>query len=131
MSESQEQDVTPIIERANRLLSLRANPGYRDVFQISQDIVKQLTANAIDYPGWDLQQLMTLKARAQAAKEHHEILFGKIAEAIHDGVQADAVRSQSAPKPVSEVMEQGDYVRQQVLTKFEEYDSEGRLPGSY
>jgi hypothetical protein len=131
MSDLPERDVTPIIERANRLLSLRSNPGYQDVLQMSKEIVDMLTATTIEYPGWDLQQLMTLKARAQAAKEHHEILFAKIADAIHEGIQAQAALNNTAEKPISDIVDHGDYVRQQVLTKFEEFDSEGRLPGSY
>jgi hypothetical protein len=131
MSESPEQITNSVIERANRLLSLRSNQGFSDLYRISQDIVNSLTDSAITYPGWDIQQLMVLKSRAQAAKEHHELLFAKIVEAIRDGLEAQAVATNLGDKTVTEVLEQGDYVRQQVLTRFEEFDNETRAPGSY
>jgi len=118
------------IDRANRLLSLRANPGFRDVFQMSQEIVDSITATAIDYPGWDMQQLMVLKARAQAAKEHHELFFAKLQEAINDGVR-EATASTLPEKTAAEILEQGDYVRQEVLAHFSEMDGDNRIPGSY
>ena len=121
----------PTIERANRLMSLQANQGFPDLWEISQDLVKNLTATAIEYPGWDLQQLMVLKARAQAAKEHHELLFGTIKDAIESGIRAQAASPDLHSKTIAEVLEQGDYVRQAVLTKFEEMESDSRAAGSY
>lgn len=118
------------IDRANRLLSLRANPGFRDAFQMSQAIVDSITATAIDYPGWDMQQLMVLKARAQAAKEHHELFFAQLQEAINDGVR-EAAASTLPEKTPAEILEQGDYVRQEVLSHFEAMDGDNRIPGSY
>ena len=126
MSES-----TELIDRANRLMSLRTNPGFSDLFQISKHLVESLTSTAIEYPGWDIQQLMVLKARAQAAKEHHELLFGTIKDAIEAGIRAQAASPDLHSKTIAEVLEQGDYVRQAVLTKFEEMESDNRAAGSY
>ena len=126
MSES-----TELIDRANRLMSLRTNPGFSDLFQISKHLVESLTSTAIEYPGWDIQQLMVLKARAQAAKEHHELLFGTIKDAIEAGIRAQAASPDLHSKTIAEVIEQGDYVRQAVLTKFEEMESDNRAAGSY
>jgi hypothetical protein len=131
MSEPFVQTTTPVIERANRLLGAEAYPGFRDIFQISLDIANSLTANAIDYPGWDTQQMMVLKVRAQAAKEHHELLFARIKEAIRDGVQEQASQINMADKTPGEIIDQGDYVRREVLTHFEEMDNENRAAGSY
>ena len=131
MSEVFEQSSTPEIERANRLMGLRAHPGFRDLFQLSQEITKSLTAHAIDYPGWDLQQLMVLKVRAQSATEHHDLLFAKMTEAIREGIASQAANSNLADKSISEVLETGDHVRQEVLARFEEMSTEGRLPGTY
>lgn len=119
------------IDRANRLSSLRVNPGFRDAWQISKDLADEAGRISITYPGWDPQQIMVLKARAQAALEHHELFFAKIVEAIREGVQEQAAQQNLADKSVPEILDQGDYVRQQVLTKFEEFDNEGRLPGTY
>jgi hypothetical protein len=131
MSAPSVQTPTSAIERANRLMSLRANPGFRDAFLISEEIVNTLTATAIDYPGWDMQQLMVLKSRAQAAKEHHDLLFAKIQEAISEGIQAQAAQGNQAEKTPIEILEQGDYVRQAVLTRFKDLDNENRPAGSY
>lgn len=126
-----EQTSTPTIERANRLMALRVHPGFSDLVRLSLEIVNSLSANAIDYPGWDKDQLMVLKVRAQTAKEHHELLFAKITEAIREGVQEQAASPNLPDKSVTEVLETGDFVRQEVLTKFSEFDTEGRLPGTY
>ena len=131
MSETPVQESASVIDRANRLLSLRSNPGFRDAWQISKALSDEATRISVTYPGWDPQQIMVLKARAQAALEHHELFFAKIIEAIREGVQEQANQSNLAEKPVSEILETGDYVRQQVLTRFEELDNETRAPGSY
>ncbi len=118
------------IDRANRLLSLRANPGFRDAFQMSQEMVDAAARISITYGGWDPQQIMVLKARAQAALEHHELFFAKLQEAINDGVR-EAAASTLPEKTPAEILEQGDYVRQEVLSHFEAMDGESRIPGSY
>ncbi len=122
---------TPIITRANNLLGLRAHPGFVDLVRISQAMVDEAGRVSITYPGWDMQQMMVLKARAQAALEHHELLFAKITEAIREGIQEQAASANMSDKSVSEVLEQGDLVRQEVLTRFSEMDQDGRLPGTY
>ena len=118
------------IDRANRLLSLRANPGFRDAFQMSQEMVDAAGQISIRYGGWDPQQIMVLKARAQAALEHHELFFAKLQEYINDGVR-EAATSGLPEKTPAEILEQGDYVRQEVLAHFTEMDGESRIPGSY
>lgn len=111
---------TEAIERANRFMALREHPAYNDLFRISQGLVDEATANLIDYPGWDKDQIAVLKARAQAAKEHHRLLFVKIAEAIQDGI-GEAKQSLNRS-------EQSDQLRGAVLSHF---DNDGRVGGSY
>jgi hypothetical protein len=120
-----------VIDRANRLMGLRANPGFPDAWQISKELADEAGRISITYPGWDPQQIMVLKARAQAALEHHELFFAKIQEAIRLGIQEQASSSTLTDKTPAEVLETGDYVRQEVLAHFAERDSDGRLPGSY
>src|ERR1700677_2713287 len=79
---------TPVIERANRLLGVKAHPGFIDILRISQALVDEAVAASIDYPGWDSQQITVLKCRAQAAKEHHQQLIRRIMAAISDGLEA-------------------------------------------
>jgi len=126
------QTTTPVIERANRLLAVRAHPGYLDILRIAQEISDSATAVLVDYPGWDKDQIAVLKARAQAAKEGYELLIAKINEAIMDGiaeakaaVNAGVIAAQSN----EEAVETGNIVRQKVLQKFEEMDT--RVPGSF
>ncbi len=122
---------SPTIARANRLLSLRANPGFQDAFRISKEMADEAGRISITYGGWDPNQIMVLKARAQAALEHHELFFAKIVEAIRTGIEEQASSSTLPEKSVQEVLETGDFVRQEVLTRFSEMDQDGRLPGSY
>lgn len=121
---------TPAIERANRLISVRSNPGFLDIIRISEDLVKNAYELAADSPAWDPNQIVLLKARMQAAKEHHELLFAKILEAIRAGVEEASAKANELPsKTVEEILEQGDYVRQEVLRKFDDMDL--RPAGSY
>lgn len=123
---------TPAIARANRLISLRTHPGFLDVIRISKEISDEATDILIHYGGWDPQQVMVLKVRAQAAEEHHELLLAKINDAIHAGIAEGKARdaANAAPgKTPAEALETGDYVRQEVLRKFE--DADLRAAGSY
>ena len=122
---------TPTIERANRLISLRAHPGLLDFLRISQEIVATATDALVDFGGWDKDQVMVLKVRAQAAKEHHTLLLTKLQSAIDAGLDeakdaTDAVLQKSA----ADAVDQGDFVRQQVLSRFAERD-DLRAAGSY
>lgn len=121
---------TPIVERANRLLSVKSNPGFIDILRISQQLVDEATDASVDYPGWDAQQITVLKCRAQAAKEHHQQLIRRIMAAIQDGLDAAKADLSSMPaKTPTEIIEQGDLVRQEFLKKAEDLDS--RVPGSF
>ena len=122
--------MSAIIDRANRLMGLKDHPGFVDLMQISQQLVKEAVDSTSDYPGWDKDMMVVLKVRQQAAKEHHMALTQRVAAAIQAGIEeARASVANFAQQPVAEMQEQGDYVRQAVLTKFEEQDN--RVPGSY
>ena len=118
------------IERANRLMSLKANPGWWDLIKLSQELVDGAQSTSTDFGGWDPQQIIMLKCRAQAAKEHHQLLLARINDAIQSGI--DEARSTFSTLPVKtaeEIVEQGDLVRQEVLKRFE--DMVNRVAGSY
>jgi hydroxyethylthiazole kinase-like sugar kinase family protein len=121
---------TPAIERANRLISLRTHPGFLDILRLSQELVDSATAILVNYGGWDKDQITVLKVRAQAAKEHHELLIAKINDAIQDGIAEGRAQAETLPtKTAEESVDQGDYVRQKMMQKFEELDT--RPSGSY
>ena len=124
-----EPTTTPTIERANRLISVRSNPGFLDILRISQALVDSAAAVLVDYGGWDAQQITVLKARAQAAKEHHNMLLGAINEAIREGVEEGRAQVQAQPKTATDVLDQGDYVRQKTLERFDDMDT--RPAGSW
>jgi hypothetical protein len=122
--------MSAIIDRANRLMGLRDHPGFADLMQISQQLVTEAVDSTSDYPGWDKDMMVVLKVRQQAAKEHHIALTQRVAAAIQAGMEeARANVANFVQQPVAEMQEQGDYVRQAVLTKFEEEDN--RVPGSF
>jgi hypothetical protein len=124
------QTTTPAIERANRLISLKSHPGFLDLLGLSRELVQSSIDQCSDYPGWDTMQIVVLKVRMQAAKEHHELLIAKVLEAIRTGVDEQMALAATLPtKTVSEVLEHGDFTRQEVLKKFDELDS--RPAGSY
>lgn len=124
------QTSTPNIERANRLISLRDNPGFFDLLRLSQELVQSAADICADYGGWDAQQIMVLKVRMQTAKEHHQMLIAKIQEAIKVGIEEGLANAPTLPeKSPEQIMEHGDFVRQAVLQKFDEVDT--RSPGSY
>jgi len=123
-----EPTTTPTIDRANRLTSLKNHPGFLDLLCISKDLVNTATAALIDFGGWDAQQIMVLKARAQAAKEHHDLLIAKVHDAIRDGI-AESQASSFPEKTAEEAVAQGDYVRQAALQKFDDMDT--RAAGSF
>jgi hypothetical protein len=106
------------------------HPGFLDVLSLSQEIIQEAVKTCSGYPGWDPQVMVVLKVRMQVAEEHHQRLLGKIHEAIQDGIAEGRTQSASlAETTVEDSVDQGDYVRQEMLKKFEENDN--RMAGSY
>lgn len=124
---------TPAMERANRLMSLRTQPGFLDLIRLSLELVTECGEKCDSFDGWDSQKIVFLKMQSQAAKEHHVALFGmKVNAAIQQGIAEGRELLEQAKVPqmtVQEAVEAGDYVRVEVLKKFEEADS--RAAGSF
>lgn len=121
---------TAAMDRANRLISVRTHPGFLEILRISQDLVQSAVDMCVDYPGWDAQQIVILKVRMQAAKEHHELLLARINEAIQIGIEEGRTKTATLPEvSPDDIVDHGDYVRQAVLEKFNENDM--RAAGSY
>jgi hypothetical protein len=120
---------TPAGEIANRLISVRANPGFLDIIRISQSLVQEATDIANGYPGWDRDQQFMLFMRAKVAQEHHTALLTRINTTIEQGIAEASSPNFVSQKTAADAIDQGDYVRQQVLSKFDEFDS--RPAGSY
>lgn len=123
---------TPAIERANRLLGLRAHPGWADLIQLSRELVQEQVDNCSRYPGWDAQQIVVLKVRQQCATEYHEILLTqRVNAAIQAGIEEQHAAQNIPQKSAAEALDHGDLVRQEILTRFAALDEDMRPAGSY
>ena len=124
------QTTTPAIERANRLLSLRAHPGFRDLLRIFQELTEKAVQNCSGYPGWDPQVIVVLKVRQQCAMEHAQAVLSEIEAQIQAGVAEGIEKAADLPvKNAGEILDQGDYVRQAMLQRFA--DEDNRPAGSH
>ncbi len=120
---------TPLaVEISNRLQAVRQLPGYVEIMRISQSLVEEATAVSVDYPGWDMQQSFVLKARAQAAKEHHQMLFHRIQQAIQDGIMEAAEKKDLQTEKTKDSIHLADELREEVLSVMSD---DNRIPGSY
>jgi len=125
---------TPTIELANRLISLRAHPGFLDLVRLSQELGQEAAEICSDYPGWDPQQIVVLKVRMQVAKEHHNALIAKVEAAIQAGLEELREKVNTLPaKTPEEIVDQGDYIREKMLQHFADRDEHDglRIAGSY
>ena len=125
-----EQTTTPAIERANRLMGLRAHPGFPDAIRLIQELVQEAVDTCTTYPGWDTQMILVLKVRMQEAAELKGAFLGRINDAIQQGLDEAKTLLPTLPaKTADEILDQGDLVRQRVLQTFDEMDS--RPSGSF
>lgn len=123
---------TPTIERANRLFSLRAHPGFLDLLRVLDDFVEAARQKTETYPGWDTQIMLVLKVRQQVAAEVKPALLSEVNDIIDAGIAEARAQVEAAnipAKSAADSVDQGDFVRQQVLESFEQMDN--RVAGSY
>jgi hypothetical protein len=115
-----------VIDRGRRLFQLRQTPGFVDLYKLSEALVPHAIDAVVDFPGWDEQQISALKARAQAAKEFHNTLFGEIDKAVVDANEeheAELVRK-AAERDTQTVAEEADQLRNETFKKFEDMERE-------
>lgn len=126
---------TPTIERGNRLLAIRQHPGFNDLIRIGQDLVQEAMEQSRDFGGWDPQQIAILKARHQAAYEYHVRFLARIQAYIEQAITEVRAAQNENPKAeptAQEILDNGDFVRQEMLKRFEQMDKEDNRPaGSY
>lgn len=82
---TKEPTAAAVLALANRMIALKASPGFHDLRLICEMLEQEATEAIIEYPGHDRDQLFVLKVRAQAAKELVVELFGRIEGAIANG----------------------------------------------
>jgi hypothetical protein len=128
-----EQRTTLTIDKANRLIALKAHPGFNDLVALSEQTVKLAEEALVGYEGWDRDELNARSIAFRAAKRSHEMLFGRMAHAIQQGIEeAAAVRDSGAPGDFSaEAADMADQLRVRVLQHMDETKYETRIPGTY
>lgn len=126
---------TPTIERGNRLLAIRQHPGFNDLIRIGQDLVQEAMEQSRDFGGWDPQQIAILKVRHQAAFEYHTRLLARMQSYIEQAITEVRAAQNENPKAeptAQEILDNGDFVRQEMLKRFEQMDQvDNRPAGSY
>lgn len=121
---------TPAIERANRLISLRAHPGFVDLIQITLDMAREAEEKLTNFNGWDAAAIAAIAVASQVSRRYQQELARRVQEAINEGIlEARNLQSQLPEKTAGQLLDQSDFVRQRALEMFSEMDN--RLPGSY
>lgn len=110
------------VARANRLLGVRSHEGWQDVMDIATRLVHDVMNTAVDFEGWDAQQITVLKGRAQGAKAIVDQLIIEINEAINLGIYVARTNEGENYEAVA----QTDELRETILSH-----GEGRVAGSY
>jgi hypothetical protein len=130
-----EARTTLTIDKANRLIALRAHPGFNDLVALSEQTVKLAEDALVGYEGWDRDELNARSIAFRAAKKSHEMLFGRMAHAIQEGIEeAAAVRDANATSgdPYSrDAADMADELRAKVLQHIDETRYDTRIPGTY
>ena len=111
------------VAQANRLLGLRSHEGWGDLMAIAARLVHQVSNTAIDFEGWDPQQIVVLKGRAQGAKAIIEQLQIEINDAIATGIYTARMNEGESYATTAET----DSLREEILS----HASDGRVAGSY
>jgi hypothetical protein len=129
-------DSSDAVALGNRLHALKQSPGYGDLYRISDTLVKKAVSALVEYPGWDQQQIAILKSRAQAATEHHAMLFSLVNEALVDASrEADShAEKEASRRTPREVVEEADELRAASLYAFDGLDEiiqDSRPAGSF
>ena len=105
----------------NRLAATKASPGWVDVCKIIRDLEQEAIDTSVNFEGWDTEQIVILKARAQATREMRAQIFIRIEGAILQGAIVSS--SNTAADAAG-----ADQLRQQVLAGGR-FDT--RIPGTY
>jgi hypothetical protein len=129
-------DTSDTVALGNRLHALKQSPGYGDLYRISDTLVKKAIAALVEYPGWDQAQIAILKARAQAATEHHAMLFTLVNEALVDASREsnNIAQDDASRRSPREVVQEADELRAASLHVFEGIDQliqDSRPAGSF
>jgi len=126
-----EQTISLAIDKANRLHSLRAHPGFNDLVALSEETVRIAERELVEFAGWDKDELVARSIAFRAAKKSHERLFMGIMRTIQEGIEEAAILRGSEDPYSREAVEMADELRLKVLQHAEATNYETRIPGSY
>jgi hypothetical protein len=96
-----EPTVAQVLALANRLLAQKAAPGFHDIRLICEMLEQEAVKASRDYPGWDHEQIVILKVRAQVAHELITEIFNRIDAAIYSAQSLPGFQS-AAEQPVTD-----------------------------
>ncbi len=80
--ETKSGSVAQVVALANRMLALKASPGFHDLRLLAEMLEREAAVAARDFPGFDPQEIVTLKVQSQTAHKVLAELFGRIDAAI-------------------------------------------------
>ena len=121
---------TPAMERANRLVSLRSHPGFKDLIQIALDMAGEAEEKLTSFNGWDPAAISAIAVASQISRRFQQELMRRIQAAINDGIlEAKTLANQLPEKTAADLLDQSDFVRRKALEMFDEMDN--RVAGSY
>ena len=128
-----EPRTTLTVDRANRLMGLKAHPGFNDLVRLSEETVRAAEAAVTEYSGWDKDELVARSIAFRAAKRSHEMLFTRMAQAIQDGV-AETLQQRSEQPLTFDAREadaMAEDLRAEVLRQIDEQNYDTRVSGTY
>ena len=118
------------MERANRLVSLRSHPGFKDLIQIALDMAGEAEEKLTSFNGWDPAAISAIAVASQISRRFQQELMRRIQAAINDGIlEAKTLANQLPEKTAADLLDQSDFVRRKALEMFDEMDN--RVAGSY
>lgn len=94
--------VASVVALANRMLALKNSPGFHDLRLLVGMLEKEASETSRDYPGWDPQQIVILKVRAQVAHEMAMEIFARIEGAIANAKGLPGFQMDGAAPPLTE-----------------------------
>jgi len=120
-----EPRTTLAVDRANRLHSLIAHPGWNDMVALSEQTVKIAEDALVNFEGWDRDELVARSIAFRAAKKSHQRLFNGIQQAVQAGVEEAAVLMDSEDPFSRATADMADDLRVRILQHEEQTRNEG------
>jgi len=106
---AQEPTAAQVVALANRLLALKASPGFHDLRLIAEMLEQEARAAVANYQGNDRDELFNLNQRAQIAARLITELFGRIDAAIANASGLPFFQAEEPGEPLITTRIAGSY----------------------